>query len=106
LAKYPHVLFYARSLAYPSIINRYLLNLRTAKKLFYAWDVRIADWGQMKDTAFSIEPVFEPQTPPNLARLHRDIRLISEDLVEGVKAVAREFVVDIGKVSETLPRPS
>lgn len=93
--KYPHVLFYTRSLAYPSIINRYLFNLHTAKKLSYRWDVRIADWGQSLDSAYSIAPFIGRDEYPNLARLHRDIRIISEKIVDGVKAVAQDFIGDI-----------
>lgn len=93
--KLPQVLFYARSLAYPSIIDRYLSSLRTAKKLSYDWGVRVADWGQALDSAFAIAPVIGRDEFPNLARLHRDIGVISSDLVDGVKAVARRFIGDI-----------
>lgn len=93
--KLPLVLFYARSLAYPSIIDRYLFSLRTAKKLSYEWGVRVADWGQMLDSAFAIAPVVERNENPNLARLHHDIGVISSNLVGGVKQMARRFIGDI-----------
>lgn len=63
----------------------------------YRWDVRIADWGQSLDSAYSIAPLIGRDEYPNLARLHRDNRIISENIVDGVKSVAQGFIGDIEK---------
>jgi hypothetical protein len=105
ITRMPHVWFYVRSVVYLSLINHCLFQLHLRKKISHEWRVRVVDWGQTSDSAFSLEPAVGPgegpgEGPrqgqgPDLDALHRDARVIGGALVSGVREAAQSYLRDM-----------
>ena len=92
IARLPHVWFYARSLAYPSLVKHHLSGLQFRKVLAHEWHVRVVDWGHMLDSTFSIEPAMGGGGAAELEALQADVGLIAQGLAAGVRAAAQQFI--------------
>ncbi len=101
--KLPGVWFFARCLAYPSVIAAHLSDLRIAGKLARPWHVRVVDWGDDVESTFSIEPEASAMDDPGLDRLRRDVHVISADLQTHVKRLAAGLVSALDAALKTAP---
>lgn len=88
----PQVWFYARSLIYPKLIDEYLCELTQRKLLNYPWHICLAYTDDCLETGFSIEPDSKQILEPNLERMQRDVQLIANRLVEGVRSLAKKHL--------------
>ncbi len=96
LARTPHVWFYTRSMVQLSLINHCLFRLRFRKSISCEWQVRVVDWGQTRNSAFSLEPVFSPLEPMHLPALQSDVRVIADGLAAGVRQAAQHYLSGLG----------
>ncbi len=92
LIRPPHVWFSVRTTVYLSLINHCLFHLHFEKKLSRDWQIKVVDWGQTEDSGFSLEPVTAKGEKIDLAALRRDVRVIAEGLLSGVRAAATHYI--------------
>ena len=98
LVRPPHVWFYTRSMVHLSLINHFLFRAGFRKLISREWQVRVVDWGQTSDSAFSLEPVISPLERVDLPALQKDVRVIAEGLVAGVRDAAQHYLGDLDRV--------
>ena len=98
LIRAPHVWFYTRSMVHLSLINHFLFRVRFDKLISREWQVRVVDWGQTSDSAFSLEPLVSPLERVDLPVLHNDVRVIAEGLVAGVRDAAQHYLGDLDRL--------
>jgi len=93
LHKLPRVWFYARSTAFPRLINDFLTDLNAAGALTSRWHVCLTySAPENPDTGFSLEPNISPGDHPSLKLLHADIAAIGNEMSSGVKKSANDFL--------------
>ncbi len=80
-----------------SLINHFLFRAGFRKLISREWQIRVVDWGQTSDSAFSLEPVISPVERVDLPALHKDVRVIGEGLVAGVRDAAQHFLGDLNR---------
>ncbi len=95
LYKLPRVWFFARSITIPDVIAEHLARLRSERRLAYPWMVSVVPRGDSLDTAYSIEPKLGPDSDPNLARLHHDVRTIADDMREKIEPITRRRIGEL-----------
>ncbi|MCH8134586.1 MAG: hypothetical protein IIB77_01240 [Proteobacteria bacterium] len=93
ISKVPQVWFYASSLMYPKLIAEYLARLQTRKAIYNSWQVCVTYAEENLQAGFSIRPdmVFIGDET-GLESMQRDVQIIAESLVAGVRAIASEYV--------------
>lgn len=89
LLRPPSVWFYSRSTTYPMLITDYLAELAGAKDTGHRWHLCMVTFGEGNDgcPVFSIEPD-RSGAEPDLMMLRRDVRVIAEGFVDGIRALA------------------
>lgn len=97
LIRPPQIWFYARATVHLSLINHTLFRLHVAGSLSCEWQVRVVDWGQKEDTAFSLEPALNTRDveKADLTALQRDAAAIARGLNSGVREAAEHYLANL-----------
>ncbi len=95
LRRLPQVWFYSRNLLYPKLISELLSRLASSRQIHYPWRISLTYSGEALDAGFSLEPFIFPGTPCDLEKMQNDARVIAENLVPGLRAIAREHLTKL-----------
>ena len=96
LIKTPRVSFYTSSPVYSQLLHRHLTKLMMDRKLAYPWHVILSDYAQTWGVTYSIVPdlTFVNQDV-RLGQLQNDLKVISDQLQESMKVIAREMIIEL-----------
>ncbi len=92
LFRVPQVWFYSQSTLYPKIINEYIHNLKIRKAINYPWHICLTFSENKLETGFSLEPDLKYMVNPDLLIMQKDVKVIAEHFVDGVKKLAGEYL--------------
>jgi hypothetical protein len=88
----PQVWFHSRTSIVPKLIGDFLSTLRVRHAIRNPWHVCLTFAEGRFATGYSLEPDCKEIDSPDLPALQRDARIIAENLVVGVKALASEYL--------------
>ena len=92
LWKVPQVSFYSDSPIYPKLVLIHLMRLYQSKALGYRWHVVLSDFTQTLSLTYSIQPDLNQEESPRLGLLQQDLRIISDEMHQKLKLIARELL--------------
>lgn len=95
LWKMPNVSFYSQSSIYPHLILRHLKNLKLDKALKYSWHVVLDDFAQTLGITYSIQPDLKHDEDIHLGMLQNDIKILSTNMLDNMKNIARKLLQEI-----------
>ncbi len=98
LMRPPQVWFHARALSHVAVIDEFVQELATGKKLSCRWHVRSVTMGNRLDSTFALAPDLQDTAEVSLPHLRRDARTIAEELTQGVRALVDRFRADLYQV--------
>lgn len=93
ISKVPQVWFYANSLMYPKLIAEYVTRLQARKEIYNSWQVCVTYAEESLQAGFSIRPGMAfVGDESGLESMQRDVQIIAESLVAGVRMIASEYI--------------
>lgn len=97
--KIPNVSFYSESEIYPKLLLPHISNLRLNKVLCYQWNIVLADFAQTFGTTYSIQPNLTLEENIHLGNLQKDIRTITDNILDKLKFIARQLLQELNHSS-------
>lgn len=92
----PNVSFYSKSMYYPQLLLKHLVNLKYSGALHYTWQIVLADYGQTSGVTFCIQPDMTQEDYAELEQLQTDLKTIADNMLEKLKDIARQMIKDTG----------
>lgn len=90
----PQVWFYARSAAYPELLQRHVSHLANAGKLAARWEIVVSEYQpEACITLFVIRP--EGSSDIDLAPLRKDLRTIGRELQAAMRNQAQKMLLEL-----------
>lgn len=91
--KTPKLWFYSAHEFYPKLVAQYISALKSEHKLDNHWSVRVLPFSQsLFTTTYSLEPLDINAEQTNLLSLQQDIKIIAQDLREGLFKLAKNYI--------------
>ena len=98
LIKVPTVSFYTSACVYAQLLHKHVSALKLDKKLVYPWHVVLSDYAQTWGMTYSIVPDLNfVNEDVHLGALQNDLKVISENLQDRMKFLAREMIMELDR---------
>jgi len=88
--KLPRIWFYTQSPVYAQLAAIHLTNLSCRHKITHRWAIQMISLKENLHHTYSMEPIPEHTTQPNIDALQQDLKIISQNFSQHIKAIARE----------------
>lgn len=99
--KLPRIWFYSPSPIYPQLIVQHISELSCAHKLNYKWGVQMISWNGELYCTYSLEPVMDFTTELDIALLHSDLQIISQNFADNIRVLARNYLRQLNQKKST-----
>jgi len=88
--KLPRIWFYTQSPVYAQLAVIHLTNLSCRHKTTHRWVIQMLSLNENFHPTYSMEPILEHTTQPNIDALQQDLKIISQNFAQHIKTIARE----------------